>query len=331
MTAGSPQYRSTTGIAQSFLVAGGNPLDIASDGTHIWTVNDDYTVSEIDPTTGLLLQVHPMPLPSWAAYRSVATIQFISADHAHVWVYDGDAQVLLEYSTATGQLVMKSKGLSGCEISGIATDGTNLWYSSSGWELGGNCAGWFGRVTESTGVVHPMSAPYFLWGIAADGTNVWGLENYWVDKFSETGTFLNRVAKASPDEPSAFVAQGGSLWIGTYWGSIYQVPENGQPEKEWGYLTFWSASQDALLTANPYGLAYDGSHLWLASPYSGYVNEFSPSSGTLVQTIKAPTDGLSSPEHVAICGSTVWVSNSAGGSVTEFSTVTGAYIGTFPT
>jgi hypothetical protein len=69
----------------------------------------------------------------------------------------------------------------------------------------------------------------------------------------------------------------------------------------------------------PYGVAFDGSHIWVTNSNGNSVTELNASDGSLVQTLSGGSYGFNGPEGVAFDGSHIWVTNYTGSSVTELS------------
>ncbi len=76
----------------------------------------------------------------------------------------------------------------------------------------------------------------------------------------------------------------------------------------------------------PYDLAFDGAHIWVANEGGGSVTELNASDGSKVGTFTAAGD-ISFPIGLAFDGAHIWVANV--GSVTELNASDGSKVGTF--
>jgi DNA-binding beta-propeller fold protein YncE len=66
----------------------------------------------------------------------------------------------------------------------------------------------------------------------------------------------------------------------------------------------------------PYGVAFDGTHLWVTNFNGGSVTELNASGGSWVRTVSGGSYGFSNPYAIAFDGTHLWVANN-GNSVTE--------------
>lgn len=80
-----------------------------------------------------------------------------------------------------------------------------------------------------------------------------------------------------------------------------------------------------IVSAEPVGLAFDGSFIWSASQVANNLKKINASNGAVVGTF---TSGLSVPRDIAFDGTTIWVANGTGGTVSRFS-LNGVNIGNF--
>jgi DNA-binding beta-propeller fold protein YncE len=73
----------------------------------------------------------------------------------------------------------------------------------------------------------------------------------------------------------------------------------------------------------PDGVAFDGSHIWVAnsnggSSFEGSVTEVNVGDGSLVRTLAGDSYGFGAPTGMAFDGNHIWVTNRSGsGSVTQ--------------
>ena len=86
--------------------------------------------------------------------------------------------------------------------------------------------------------------------------------------------------------------------------------------------------------AGPYGLAFDGAHIWVSNygspsyPHGTGVTELNASDGSMIGTFTAGGD-ISNPVALAFDGKHIWVGNVSGNSVTELNASDGSVVGTF--
>ncbi|MGH2977777.1 MAG: YncE family protein, partial [Gaiellaceae bacterium] len=69
----------------------------------------------------------------------------------------------------------------------------------------------------------------------------------------------------------------------------------------------------------PEGVAFDGSHIWVANATGNSVTEMNTSDGSLVRTLSGGSYRFNDPLGVAFDGSHIWVTSQGGDSVTEVS------------
>src|SRR5215469_3966600 len=59
----------------------------------------------------------------------------------------------------------------------------------------------------------------------------------------------------------------------------------------------------------PYGVASDGTHVWVTNLYGGSVTELDAATGALVHVLQGPKYGFDDPAAISSDGSHVWVTN----------------------
>jgi|ERR1700691_4181778 len=95
-------------------------------------------------------------------------------------------------------------------------------------------------------------------------------------------------------------------------------------------LRWYPANTVAQLSpcTEPEGMAFDGSHIWVACSGANELQEFNASDGALVRTVT----GLDGPTALAYDGANIWVVNYAGNSVAEVNASSGVInpAGPFP-
>jgi hypothetical protein len=78
--------------------------------------------------------------------------------------------------------------------------------------------------------------------------------------------------------------------------------------------------------AGPNGVAFDGSHMWVACESVNEIQEFTASDGALVRTVA----GVASPYALIYDGANVWSANGGRNTVTKLRASDAATLGAFP-
>jgi hypothetical protein len=100
--------------------------------------------------------------------------------------------------------------------------------------------------------------------------------------------------------------------------------------------TWQSASEPVPVTGNwvwfvvapGAGIAFDGTHIWVANYGGASVTELNASNGSWVQTLSGGSYGFNAPVAVAFDGTHIWVANENGASVTELNASGGSWVQT---
>jgi hypothetical protein len=92
-------------------------------------------------------------------------------------------------------------------------------------------------------------------------------------------------------------------------------------------LRWYPANTVAQLSpcAEPEGMAFDGSHVWVACLGTNELQEFNASDGALVRTVT----GLGGPYALAYDGANIWATDYSSNQVTDINASTGAISGSF--
>jgi YVTN family beta-propeller protein len=193
----------------------------------------------------------------------------------------------------------------GSQPEAIAFDGTNIWVT--------NINGVLSKIVPATGVVTtPVTGRGFLTGIAFDGTNLWvgDATNSAVLQISTAGTVLHTV---SVPGPGAIAFDGTKIWVASVSPSsttVSRINRTGTP------------AVDATVTVGtaPFGLVFDGAHLWVTNSGSNTVSEINPATAT---TIGSPIAVGTFPHSFpAFDGTNVWVPNTTAGTVSKINVAT---------
>ena len=84
---------------------------------------------------------------------------------------------------------------------------------------------------------------------------------------------------------------------------------------------------DFAVGSNPQGIAFDGSHVWIANQVSGNITKLRASDGASVATYGIGSG--SAPHDVAFDGANIWVTNHGASGVTKLRASDGTALGTF--
>jgi len=76
----------------------------------------------------------------------------------------------------------------------------------------------------------------------------------------------------------------------------------------------------------PWGIAFDGTNIWVTNMFGNSVTEISASNGTVLGTF---TGTFSAPTGIAFDGTSIWVTNQGSASVTELLASNGTTLGSF--
>ena len=88
-------------------------------------------------------------------------------------------------------------------------------------------------------------------------------------------------------------------------------------------LQWWSSTYPA--GNNPYGVAFDGTNIWVTEEFSNSVTKLLASTGAVVGSYGVGTN----PQGLAFDGTNIWVTNQSSNNVTELLASTGAVVGTY--
>jgi YVTN family beta-propeller protein len=79
---------------------------------------------------------------------------------------------------------------------------------------------------------------------------------------------------------------------------------------------------------SPYGIATDGSHIWVSNAFGASVTELNERDGSWIRTLSGGSYGFDGPSGIVFDGNDIWVTNYFGNSVTEVNPKTGAWVRT---
>jgi YVTN family beta-propeller protein len=256
---------------------GTSPIAVSSDGTHVWVGNygnygdyGDHTVSEIDASTGTVVNTIPV------ATGGLPGPNGVSSDGTHVWVtntdYGGGYDSVSEIDASTGTVVNTialpvDNNFQPAPVA-VSSDGTHVWVAE--WSYGGDSTqGAVFEIDASTGtVVNTIPVGNDDSGnrpdaVSSDGAHVW-VPNYADGTVSEvdasTGTVVNTIPVGSA--PEGVSSDGGHVWVANSGG---------------GTVSEIDASTGAVVNtipvgSGPEGVTSDGTHVWVTNA-GGIVSE----------------------------------------------------------
>jgi DNA-directed RNA polymerase subunit H (RpoH/RPB5) len=316
------------------------PIAIASDGTHVWLVNQNNdAVIELNASTGATIQVIKGRKYDFTSRGGPFTL---ALDGEHVWVADGVGAVT-ELRGSTGALVKVIRGsrydfgsqgphLFFGGLASISSDGTHVWvlkttvngsteYAANAViELQASTGALVKVIRESKYKDHQESQPYSHF-ISSDGTHVWVANpgsNSVTELQGSTGKLV-RVIKGSRYgfvDPQAIASDGTHVWVANAVGSVTELNASTG-----GFVNLIVGSR-----SYPTAITSDGTHVWMLSETPS-VTELDASTGALVQVIKNSRGGpylFNDPVAIASDGTDVWVANQY--TVAELSASTGATV-----
>lgn len=323
--------RSTHFLTQSSRFGFDFPASTASDGTHLWVLNEGVdTLSEISESSGTLQRTIDLPSIGWDAWARLA------ASANDLWVLD--TYGITEIAKATGRIVKTIPEAGGGEL---YSDGTHLWAAVGEAVV---------EVDEASGaVVRVLNSPEFydIQTLIAVGWHLWVM-NYAFDPFGPshgslvevdiaTGRVL-RVLSNTLDigQPLGMASDGSHLWVAQLYapsmelnqvtGSLIRsFPPAWAVTYGGGHVWFTSqvgpdievnpASGKVVHSLSsgfdwPYAIEADGTHVWVPNYYGNSVTEMSESAGSIVRILSDPPYGFDDPSPIAFADGDLWIANS---------------------
>ena len=266
---------------------GGAPVDVSSDGTHVWVTNTvENTVSEIEASSGKVIRT--IPVGHWPAG--------VSSDGTHVWVTNidegepeehlpGEATVT-EIEASSGKVIRTIPV--GNEPFDVSSDGTHVWVTnfepSTVTEIEAS-SGKVIRTIPTEGV-----------GVSSDGTHVWAAGEMVSEIEASSGELIRTIPVLGPD-PWDVSSDGTHVWVTNEF-------ENTVTE-----IAAWSGAviRTIPVGSEPQGVSSDGTHVWVANTHENTVSELqartaecTSNSGTI--TLKPGLTNTPSVQNVTIKG-----------------------------
>ena len=235
---------------QDTILGDGAPFDVASIDSTLWVV-DNYpgAVSRIDETNDSVDATISVP-----ANRYPTGFAF---DGTYVWVADNYGDNVLKIDPATNTIV--DTVAIGAETWGVVFDGAHVWVSA----YGSNYIAEIDPATDDViANVTVSSSPMFL---AFDGTDVWvtGFISDTVDRVdASTGAVVASLAFTVG--VYNIINAGGYVWMTTLDSHVLKI----DPATD--------AIVDSIAVPNPYGIAFDGTDLWVSSRDQNLISIIAP-------------------------------------------------------
>jgi hypothetical protein len=207
------------------------------------------------------------------------------ATAGYVWVTNTGTGVVERIDTTT--LVSVDYPTNGLMPAGLTFDGTYLYVSSF-------LSGTVTKMTTSGTISAIFTIAAGLHQIAFDGTNLW-VTSYWegkVYKLSTSGTIL-ATYDTSGRYPVYVIVANGFVWVtlfdfdtaATGVGAVLKLNLDGTLAGEY------------TIGANPTGIAFDGTYIWVASFLDGYYYKIDATTGAILATYNT---GIAGSSNVAL-------------------------------
>jgi hypothetical protein len=280
---------------------GVSPNVLTFDGTYLWVVNSNDTVTKFLPSTGVTVGTYPTG-------SNPISIIF---DGTNIWIANSGSKNLTKLLASTGTLVdtypvgtiPNSIVFDGTNIwvsgvqNGIAFDGTNIWATSGSSLM---------KLLASTGAIvgtYPT----------AGGNSIYGVTKL----LASTGAIVGTYSTGSTF-PQSIICDGTNIWV---------APNYTEFEHFYG-VTKLSASTGAILGtynvgANPFTMAFDGTNVWvLLDDGSAGVVELQASTGAIVGNYDTfvgtpPQNVFLTPVGIAFGADNIWVADSLTNTLTK--------------
>lgn len=253
----------STGALDSIVAPGSYLWGITYDGTSLIVSEDNWgagRIFKLDPVTNSILMSPDESATGGLAY-----------DGSSFWCLDGYA--LRIYRMNGEGTILGSFSCLGDFASGLAFDGTDLWYSS----FSGSSSRTIYQVDTDGNLISSFEAPSFMsGGLTFDGQSLWYSDNSGdvVYELDMDGTVLSSFD--SPDDGNDLAWDGTHLWLACgFLSSSCQI-----------YCMDRSGSVVASIECpgeQPGGLTYDGTYLWNADVKKGLIFRLDTEGGNINQ------------------------------------------------
>ena len=152
------------------------------------------------------------------------------------------------------------------------------------------------------------------------------VNGYYIPASSGSGPAGPPGLAGAPGAPGAAGAQGPAGPSGAN-GTPNRISNAQIAQLKW-YQDPGRANTFAAGGANPFGVAFDGTSIWIANSGSDNVSKMNPATGTMTPTA-LPVGSL--PLEVAFDGTNIWVTDNGSGKVSKIVAATGVKVGDFNT
>lgn len=273
---------------------GNNPMNVISDGTHVWVTNYyDYTVTKLRADTG-----------QNQGDFSVGSFPYdMTFDGTNIWVTNYGDSSISKLRVSDGA-VLDTLPVD-THPWAIAYDGANLWVTN--WD---NNIVRKMRPSDGSTLCTAAVGTYHL-GIVFDGSHIWVTDSHNSNTVRKLNASDCTEASGSPfvvgDKPGKLVYDGSSIWVVNF---------------EDNTVTKLRASDGVLVGTypitgiGPQGIAFDGATIWVTPWNNGNGNTVArlrASDGADLGTVTVGTY----PTGITFDGTYVWVANSGDDTVTR--------------
>ena len=242
-----------TGKMTTFAMPGLKPVDIAFDGTWVWTANTFGGVSRIDPATGVFTS---FPV----AGASMGGLFF---DGTSLWKTNDNQSSLtrIDPSTGSSSLVAMPAGAQGSRE--IAYDGSSLWVTNIGNKVS--------RIDPDSGTGANFDLPAGAVGpagIVFDGTSIWtaNITSSNVTRIDPTtGAGENVSLPGDANGTIAIAFDGTDIWTTSFVSS--KISRIDADTGRGVNVAFYGAS--------PIDIVFDGTNMWTISSFSNSIARLS--------------------------------------------------------
>lgn len=314
--------RTISGTAFDF----GDPSSMAVVDGNVWVAGGGTNVTEVNGTTGALVQVIG---PNEPADHIDGAVDLLAAGQ-ELWIANLQGESITELNGETGSLLQSISSPSGTSdflgLGGLAMAGGGLWASST-WtnsvvHLDPGTGAILGIVSSSQ---VPLGSPTQL--LSSDG-DLWVLNNWGLTELAASdGSLLRTVGSTIDPTRISYVtaAANGDLWASTAnspTGSVALI--NGSSgsviEVERG---------DYSGVGFVRSIAFTGGDIWMLCP-DGLL-EIDQSTGVLLRIVNAPDfrldqTGSYGAQGLVSYGDNLWVANTYNDSLTEIDSKTAALV-----
>ena len=239
-----------TQTLQDTIAGDGSPFDVASIDSTLWVVdNFPGAVSRIDETNDSVVATISVP-----ANRYPTGFAF---DGTFIWVPDNYGDNVLKIDPSTNAIV--DSIAIGAESWGVVFDGSHIWASA----YGSNYVAEIDPATDA--VIANVTVSTYPMFLAFDGTDVW-VSGFISDTLDRIDPATGTVVASIPFGGGIYniMSANGFIWLTTLNGSVLKI----DPAT--------NATVDSVAVPNPYGIAFDGTNVWVSSRDQNLITIIAP-------------------------------------------------------